>query len=552
MLKHLHIQNFALIQELNIQFHKGLSVLTGETGAGKSIILGALNMMLGQRADASVVLDKSKKCVIEGTFDVLDYDLESFFSSNDLDFEPMALIRREIAPGGKSRAFINDTPVTLDLLREFTKSLIDIHSQHENILLGDAKFQLQLVDGIARNQSLLSTYKSAFNHWSETKRELALVEEQAIKAASDKEFIQFQFDQLNAAVLNNPDEQQLLEDELESLTHAEEIKLALTTLSGIIDEDENSVLQKLRDARVAAQRAARFLHTAAAFEQRIESCLIELRDIADEAAQKATSIDYSPERIETITARVNLLNELQHKHRVNSLEALLLLRDEMNEKLLNIQSFDVQITGLKEKLLEAQQNMVIAGEALSKSRKSVLDQTGNACMQLLGELGMENAVFEIQLHNANHYTPNGFDVVDFLFSSNRKFAPQSLDKVASGGEKSRLMLALKSLQSTGRSLPTIILDEIDTGISGGIASKMGRIMQRMGASMQVIAITHLPQIAACGQWHYKVYKTGGEHPVSNIRLLEKEERVNEIASLLSSENITDVALNNARELLQIL
>ncbi len=551
MLKHLHVRNYALIQELEIQLHQGLSVITGETGAGKSIILGALNMMLGQRADLSVILDKSQKCVIEGTFDVTNYGLETFFSTNDLDFEPLTLIRREIAPGGKSRAFVNDTPVTLDLLREFTKSLIDIHSQHENILLNDAKFQLQLVDGIARNQPLLIACQHAYSHWFTLKKELSLLEEKAFKAAADKEFIQFQFDQLNAALLGDPDEQQRLEDELEALTHAEEIKLALSTLSGLIDDDENSVLKMLREARAAAQKATKHMSSAATLEQRIESSLLELRDIADEAAQKAMAIEYSPERIETITARVNLLNDLQHKHRVNSVQALILLRDEMDEKLLNIQNFDVQITDLKEKLLVAQKSLSDAASTLSNSRKSVLEKTGSACMQLLGELGMENAVFEIALTKANSFTPNGYDVVDFLFSSNRKFAPQSIDKVASGGEKSRLMLALKSLQSTGRSLPTIILDEIDTGISGGIASKMGRILQRMGHSMQVIAITHLPQIAACGQWHYKVYKTDGDQPASNIRMLDNEERINEIATLLSSENITDVALKNARELLQI-
>ncbi|MFB6342821.1 DNA repair protein RecN [Saccharicrinis sp. FJH62] len=550
MLRSLSIRNFALIQNLNIGFHNGMSVITGETGAGKSIMLGALNMILGQRADLSAILTKDEKCVVEAQFSIEGYGLEPFFKQNDLDFDNQTIIRREITPAGKSRAFVNDTPVTLDILKLLTESLIDIHSQHENLLLNDSGFQLQIIDGMAQNTAVYNAYQQAYQLWFRLKRELQELKETADNAAADKDYFQFQFDQLAEAVLTDKDEQEILEAELEALTHAEEIKMALSQISGSIDDETNGALNLLTEARNAAHKIGTYLSLAEELEKRLESVIIELKDIAGEAELKANDIEYLPERIEEITDRLNLLNDLQHKHRVGSVEELILLKEELETKLTNITGYEDAILDKEKDVNKAFTTLEkVAGE-LSGSRKKVLPQLEKKSSELLQELGMPNGMLKVQHETVSAFTQTGKDRITFLFSSNKKHEPQPLSKIASGGEKSRLMLALKSLLSSSKALPTIIFDEIDTGISGGIAAKMGKIMQRMGEAMQVVTITHLPQIAACGSHHYKVFKLDGDKPSSNVVELQQDERLHEIATLLSSENVTETALNNARELME--
>ena len=549
MLRSLSIRNFALIQNLNIGFYDGMSVITGETGAGKSIMLGALNMILGQRADLSAIINKNEKCVVEAQFRIEGYGLEPFFKDNDLDFDHISIIRREISPAGKSRAFINDTPVTLDILRLLTESLIDIHSQHENLLLNDSGFQLQIVDGMAQNAALFTSCQQAYHVWFRLKRELQELKEAADKAAADKDYFQYQYDQLAEAGLKDKDEQETLESELEALTHAEEIKMALSQVAGSIDDDTTGVLNLLTEARNATHKISAFLGLAEELEKRLESTIIELKDIAGEAELKANDIEHLPARIEEITDRINTLNDLQHKHRAGSIEELMQLKDEFESNLRNISGFEDAIIDKEKDLNKALSTLEKAADALSGSRKAVLPLLEKKSSELLQELGMPNGILKVRHETVSTFGPSGKDRIMFLFSSNKKHTPQALSKIASGGEKSRLMLALKSLLSSSRALPTIIFDEIDTGISGGIAAKMGKIMQRMGETMQVVTITHLPQIAACGSHHYKVFKLDGEKPSSNVVELQQTERLHEIATLLSSEKVTETALNNARELM---
>ncbi|MFB6317037.1 DNA repair protein RecN [Saccharicrinis sp. FJH54] len=549
MLRSLSIRNFALIQNLNIRFYDGMSVITGETGAGKSIMLGALNMILGQRADLSAIINKEEKCVVEAQFRIEGYSLEGFFKNNDLDYDHQTIIRREITPSGKSRAFINDTPVTLDILRVLTESLIDIHSQHENLLLNDSSFQLQIVDGMARNSAVLNEYQKAYQLWFRLKKELQELQDAADKAAADKDYFQFQFDQLADAGLTDRDEQNHLEEELEALTHAEEIKMALSLISGSVDDESGGVLNRLTEARNAAHRISPFLSLAEDFDKRLESVIIELKDIAGEAELRAGDIEYLPERISEITDRLNQLNDLQHKHRAGSIEELMQLKEDLETKLSAISGYEDAILDKEKEVNKAFFILENTADQLSVSRKKVLPLLEKQSSELLHELGMPNGVLRVQHEAVSAFSASGRDRITFLFSSNKKHAPQSLSRIASGGEKSRLMLALKSLLSSSKALPTIVFDEIDTGISGLIAAKMGKIMERMGETMQVVTITHLPQIAACGSHHYKVFKLDGEKPSSNVVELQQDERLHEIATLLSSENVTETALNNARELM---
>lgn len=549
MLKSLSIKNYALIQDINIRFYEGLSVITGETGAGKSIMLGALNMISGKRADLNAIIDKSQKCIIEAQFKISNYGLEPFFTDNDLDFEDVSLVRREISPAGKSRAFINDTPVNLDVLKAFSDTLIDIHSQHENLLINDSSFQLQIIDGVAGNLKLLSDHKNCFDSWVILKNELSEIKASAAKAATDKDYYQFQLEQLLLANLTDAHEQLRLEEELEALNHAEDIKMALTQVSFAISDETSGAIVPLTEARNVARKNTNYHPVIKALEARLESVLIELRDIADEAELSQSGIEYSPERIELVTERLNLINDLLNKHRFSSVTELMVLRDSLDDKLQNISEFDDLIIEKQKAVDVVYKTVQESSMKLSESRKAVFAELEKKATVLLQDLGMPNACFKIEHKCSDAISADGIDKINFLFSSNKN-EPQSLAKIASGGEKSRLMLALKSLISTGKSLPTIIFDEIDTGISGGIASKMAKIMNRMGAVMQVISITHLPQIAAAGRQHYKVFKTNDEHPSTQIKELSNDERLNEIASLLSSEKITDTALKHATELMQ--
>ena len=552
MLKSLYITNYALITELHIDFESGFSVLTGETGAGKSIILGALSLILGQRADTKSIKIDADKCIIEAEFDVSKYKhLDSFFSQNDLDSAgESCIIRRELTNSGKSRAFINDTPVSLNLIRDLSNRLLDIHSQHENLLLSNDTYQLEVVDIIAQNFSLLSQYKSCFADWKNLQLELKQLQKLAEKQSDDLDYIQFQFQQLtDAHLLDN--EQAELELEQETLSHAEEIKMELVKANLLLVEDQNS-LSMLKDAIAALQHVKGFVPDGNSWYDRLQSSFIEIKDIADEMNVYEERLEFNPVRLEWVENRLSEIFTLQKKYKVSTVAELIELRDNLGVQLQRIDSFDDDIKALMLKLEEAHELMISRAKLLTQSRKASSIPIEKYLVEQLTKLGMPNIQFQVAILELKEFGEQGNDEVQFLFSANKNREVQPVTQIASGGEVSRLMLSIKSLVAHKADLPTIIFDEIDTGVSGEIAHRMGDIMQSMSADMQVITITHLPQIAAKGAQHYRVYKDdSGVQTQTHIERLTENERVNELAQMLSGKIITEAALKNAQELLNV-
>lgn len=555
MITNLHIENYALIEHLDIDFHKGFSIITGETGAGKSIILGAIGLLLGQRADTKSIKTGEKRCIIEATFDVSGYELDSFFNDNELDFDGKeCIVRRELTSAGKSRSFINDTPASLSQLKEIGEHLIDVHSQHKNLLLGKEDFQISVLDIIGQNAEMLTSYKNEYSSYKTLLQQLNEAKEAAKNAKKDEEFLRFQVSQLADAALKEG-EQTELEEESEVLSHAEEIKEALYEAQGCMQNPNDSgadALQLLKQSIHSLQGISGVFAQADELIQRMDSCFIELKDIADEIESKADDIEFNPQRLEWVNERLSLIYSLQKKHDVESVEALLSLQSELEQKLLLIDNSDDFINELSAKC-DAQYNKVLKlAQKLSSSRKKAAKLVEKEMVDRLVPLGMPNVQFAVQFDElADKLSPSGMDHVTFLFSANKNAQLQDVSQVASGGEIARVMLSLKALIAGAVKLPTIIFDEIDTGVSGSIAEKMAKIMLEMGnQNRQVISITHLPQIAALGQSHYKVYKEDNEQStVSHIIELTKEQRIEEIAHMLSGENITQAALDNAKSLL---
>lgn len=555
MLTNLHIENYALIQHLDIDFRSGFSVITGETGAGKSIILGAIALLLGQRADSKSIKTGEKRCVIEATFDVEAYGLETFFSENELDFDGHeCIIRRELTSAGKSRSFINDTPASLSQLKEIGEHLIDVHSQHKNLLLGKEDFQLSVLDIIGQNADLLSKYKAEHALYKSLVSELADAKEKAINACKDEEYIRFQVTQLEEACLKEG-EQSELEEESEMLSHAEEIKQALYTTQQYMQSYDDSgcdILQLLKKATRSLQGISNVFPSAEEYVQRMDSCYIELKDIADEIESKTEDVEFNPQRLEWVNDRLSTIYTLEKKHSVDSVEELIKLQAEFEEKLSLIDNSDEFIEELSAKC-EAQKKKVLAlAEKLSVSRRKAAKVVEKSMVDRLLPLGMPNVRFSVCFAEGEQkFTPSGIDHISFLFSANKNAELKDISQVASGGEIARVMLSLKALIAGAVKLPTIIFDEIDTGVSGSIAEKMAKIMREMGDhDRQVISITHLPQIAALGLSHYKVYKEdNADSTVSHIVELTQDERIEEIAHMLSGENLTQAALDNAKSLL---
>ena len=549
MIKSLSIKNYALIDELEIDFSKGFSIITGETGAGKSILMGALALITGQRADTGALKNPEKKCVVEGNFLLAGYGLETFFKENELDYAHESILRREISPSGKSRAFVNDTPVNLNILKELSLNLIDIHSQHQNLNLNQSEFQLKVVDSYARNTDLLIEYQKYYLDYKNLKKELESLTNQAAQSNSDFDYLSFRFDELEKAKLLDG-EQEELEKEANTLNNTEEIQRNLAIIHNLLNEDEFSILAKLKEAQQAANRIKNVYNKIETIEERLNSSFIELKDIAEEVELTLSNIEFNPERIEYVNSRLDLIYSLQRKHNVTNIEKLLEIKEQLDSQLQNIVSFDERIEKLKTRLKDTEDKVSDIAKKLNQNRKKVLVDIEKYVSEQLQHLGMPDATFKISIEELPEFSFSGKDKISFLFSANANIAVQNIGKVASGGEISRLMLSIKSLLSKSISLPTIIFDEIDTGVSGEIADRMASIMKKMSENMQVISITHLPQVAAKGDSHYLVYKEKiNQTDTTNIRKIEGEQRISELAKMLSGENITKEAVENARVLL---
>jgi DNA repair protein RecN (Recombination protein N) len=552
MLKSIHIRNYILIDRLDIDFQKGFSVMTGETGAGKSIILGAMNLLLGGRAEGRTIRSEQDKCTIEGHFDITGYGLEEFFSENELDFDSSdTILRRELLQSGKSRAFVNDTPITLTQLKELSDRLIDIHSQHQNLALGTQSFQIDVVDRIAGNGLLTDAYKNAYKQYNALSGRLSAIKAESEGKAADFEYLKFQLDSLDNARLCEG-EQEELEQESELLKHSEEIKSDLFRATNILSgaEDEG-VIQNLKKALQSIRSASNNYHKISDLTNRLESSIIELKDIYSETVQAEESVNYDPERLERISERLDLIYTLEKKHKVNDVAALIEITEGLRQSLQRIESYDEEIEQLSSQCSAAYSQMISAADKLTLSRKNAATSIEKSISTLLIPLGIPNVQFKITIDSKTGYDLSGHDDLRFMFSANKSVPLQELASIASGGEIARFMLCIKSLIAGAGSLPTIILDEIDTGVSGAIAEKMALMMRQMSSNgRQVIAITHLPQIAAVGDYHYRVYKLEEEETHTMISKLGKEERIMELAKMMSGSTLTDAAINNAKALIE--
>lgn len=553
MLQSIHIQNYALIDKLDIDFTPGFSVITGETGAGKSIILGAIGLLLGQRADVKAIKNGTSKCIVEARFCIASYGLEAFFQELDLEYDPEeCILRREVYASGKSRAFINDSPASLNQMKALGEKLIDVHSQHQNLLLNKEGFQLNILDILAQDEKQLEAYKQVYRHYKDISNTLEELIIQAEKSRQDEDYLRFQLEQLEEASLH-PGEQTELEQEAETLSHTEEIKANLYKAQQLIDGTEaNGILSQTKDCQQALQNISNVYPSASEWVERLRSCYIELKDIAHDLSVAEAETEFNPERLDYVNERLNLIYNLQQKHRVTTIEALLELAENYRHQLNDISSFDERIAELNQQK-EALYNKVLEqARQLTNLRTKSAHHIEEQMKKLLIPLGMPNVRFAVELTSRKEPDLNGLDNVTFLFSANKNGALQNVASVASGGEIARVMLSLKAMIAGAVKLPTIIFDEIDTGVSGSIAEKMALIMRDMGRqNRQVISITHLPQIAARGTTHYKVYKKDTETGTNSyIHRLTPEERVKEIAHMLSGSVLTEAALNNARALLE--
>ena len=552
MLNHLYIKNFTLIDELDIELYQGFSVITGETGAGKSIILGALGLLLGQRADSKAIKQGAEKCVIEAHFDLSRYGMTDFFEENEIEYDAAdCIVRRELTASGKSRAFINDTPVQLSLLKELGEQLVDIHSQHQNLLLNKQDFQLNVVDIIAGDEKELQLYQQAYTQYHATEKELSALKESIEQNRQNADFLQFQFEELTQANLAEG-EQEELEQKSETMSHSEEIKSALYEADNALSAEQTGVVESLRTALSAMRQIEKVLPDASELVERLDSSYIELKDIAQEISSQMEHIDFDPAELDAINNRLDKLYDLEKKYHVETIEELIAKRDELKIQLGRIENSDEALAELQQKLAAQLAQAQKAAEALTKLRTKAAKQIEKEMQGRLMPLGMPNVKFSIEM-TQEPLNVSGQDKVAFLFSANTSTPLQPISQVASGGEIARVMLSLKAMISGAVKLPTIIFDEIDTGVSGKTAEKMAEIMQEMGHhERQVISITHLPQIAALGSAHYKVEKEEtAKGTISRMRKLSDDERVLEIAQMLSGSNVSEAAISNAKQLLKM-
>lgn len=552
MLQQLYIRNFTLIDELDIELRPGFSVITGETGAGKSIILGAIALLLGQRADSKAIKQGSDRCIIEAHFDLTRYQLKPFFDENDIDYDASdCIIRRELTAAGKSRAFVNDTPVALSLLKELGDMLVDVHSQHQNLLLGKQDFQLEVIDTIAQDQALLNEYQQTFAAYHEKQRQLQALQEEMERNKQNLDFLQFQYEELTNVQLVE-DEQEKLEQQREMMTHSEDIKTALYETNQHLVADEQGILSRLRKSLSAIHTITKVYPTSEDWIERMESCQIELKDIAQDVEARLEDIDFNPAELERINQRLDKIYDLQKKYHAETIAELIQQRDELKRQLSQIENRDEALASLQNELDVLKKKCLQQAETLTKLRQKASKEIERQMRERLVPLGMPNVRFEVKV-NKTELHKSGQDDIAFLFSANTSSPLQPISQVASGGEIARVMLSLKAMISGAVKLPTIIFDEIDTGVSGKIAERMAEIMKEMGANdRQVISITHLPQIAALGTTHYRVSKeetaTG---TTSKMQMLSNDERIHEIAQMLSGSDITAAAIQNAKELLKI-
>ncbi|MBP5681801.1 MAG: DNA repair protein RecN [Bacteroidales bacterium] len=550
MLLRLKISNYALISETEIEFGDGLTVITGETGAGKSILMGALSLILGARADISVIKQGEKKTVVEAEFDVSAYGLKGFFDENDLDYADRTEIRREILDSGKSRAFVNDTPVNLNTLKELGQRLTDIHSQHQTLEIGYEDFQIGLIDAYAKNGSQLAEYGAVYQKWQQAKSQLESLIKRSKELAREAEYLHFRFDELDKAKLREGELQEL-EEEYEMLTHNEDIKMAFANACDeLVRAEEGTVLQKLKSSTAELRKIAAYYPRAAELADRMESAYIEINDISREISDIDENTEYSPERLEFVNQRLDTIYQLQKKFNAKNVGELIAMHQELAQKLSLVDNIDGQTDDLKKSVAALENELHKLADAIGKGRREAVPKLRKEIYGLLESLGIKDSQFDVEFVETKEFKPNGKDSLKFMFSANKNVPMGELSKTASGGELSRLMLSLKYILSRSSKLPTIIFDEIDTGISGDIACKMGAMFRRMSEHMQVVCITHLPQVAAQGNHHLKVFKHETDGSIrSDIKLLEGDERIREIAAMLSGEKITDAALQNARELI---
>jgi DNA repair protein RecN (Recombination protein N) len=548
MLSKIKIKNYALINKLEVSFDKGFSSITGETGAGKSIILGALGLTLGQRVDTTVLKDTESKCIIETWFNIKNLNLNSFFSENELDYEDETILRREILPSGKSRAFVNDTPVSLLVLKSLSENLIDVHSQHQTLLLNDSHFQLKLIDTNANNSGLLTTYYTFYKQFTLVSNELETLKNQEQKLKSDSDYFQFQYNELEVVGLENIDENDL-QEELDLLNNAEEIKFNFTNTIDLLDSD-NGIISKLKEVENSLMKISSTSNKTKEIQERLSSILIDLQDVQNEIEETDEEVVFDQERINLLTEKLNVINNLHQKHSTNSVSELIEIKEKIENNLLLVNNFEIEIEKLEAQKVSILKELNSASTLLSKSRKSVVASIEKEMKEMLSELAMKDAELKIEITEKDTYSFSGKDQVNFLFKANKGGSFNAIQKVASGGELSRLMLCIKTNLASKKQLPTLIFDEIDTGVSGDIASKMGDMMNNIGESTQVISITHLPQIAGKGNSHYKVYKeVEGETTHTKMQKLTNETRIVELAKMLSGASVTDAALANAKTLL---
>lgn len=549
MLTHLTIENYILIKHLNLHFSDGLNVITGETGAGKSILVDALGLILGERADLNVLRDKDKKCVVEGSFGIVDYGLERFFDQNDLDYDDVVILRREISPQGKSRAFINDTPVNLPVMKELGEKLVDIHSQHETLHLNNSLFQLQLIDSYAGNSDLLTQYSSDYRNYMKDVARLKELELQQTKNESELEYHLFQLNELRELNLQ-PGETEELEEESAKLSHIEDIKTNIFSALRNLHETEPGIISLLTETKNSIAQISGFDNVLALLNERTSQSLIELKDIHRELEIYSEKINFNPERYELVSSRLSDIYTLVQKHHSVTGDDLLKIKEELEEKTKGVESLRNQLQKLTEQTDHQKRELFERAEQLHMTREKAAIAINNEMLKILKELGMPNATFSANMTKANELTATGTDLIIFSFSANKGSEMQSIQKVASGGELSRLMLALKSLVISKNILPTILFDEIDSGVSGDIAGKVGEIMRKIALHSQVFAITHLPQIAGKADHHFLAFKeTENGTTTSTLRKLDSIERVEEIARIISNDKVSDTARNMARELI---
>ena len=550
MLKQLHISNYALIDELSVGFETGFNVITGETGAGKSILLGALGFALGDRADTGVLYDKDKKCVVEAQFELEDENLKPLFEESDLDFETECIFRRELNPQKKSRAFINDTPVALQTMKEIGSQLVDIHSQHDSLLLTDADFQLKLLDEIAQNGELLSEYQTEYSHYNALRRKLNELKEMATKNTAENDYLKFQLDELDKADLKEG-EYADIEQTLSVMENAEEIKTLLVAANGLMDDSENAILGQVNALTSTLQRMKHLLPDTEELAERVENLKVELKDIAYDLRRKEDETQFDEGQLQSLQERYDLLSRLMMKHRVGSFEELIALRDSLKEKVNAFENIDEAIAQAEKELKANEKRLSNLAKALHDKRCQAAVAFGEKVIVLVRQLAMPFAQFQVSVERQESFGSKGSDEIRFLFSANKGIDPDDIRRVASGGELSRLMLSIKSAVSSYNYIPTLIFDEIDTGVSGEVAAKIGGIMRQMGNALQLISITHLPQVASQAEHHYFIYKDNeGERTQSHIRLLDSKERIQEIAKMLSNDQVTPEAIKAAEVLLK--